>query len=182
MSRITDNAVKKKLVGHCLVNCQLVRRWLIVEGNFLAKFPCAQTSSFRLPSTFLPEKAKRPRTSIVDLLDLLDSRLHFLHNVLRQGSIAELARHLLAVGDHPIQKIDDDLPFFRVLSLHRNQQPGKAGDGYAVLPGAFVMETRKSAGIFGDEAAASVTASREAFTKLPAAFLTDPNVILFSTA
>ena len=36
------------------------------------------------------------------------------------------------------------------------------------------METRKSAGMVFTEAAASVTPSSVAFTKLPAAFLTDP--------
>ena len=42
--------------------------------------------------------------------------------------------------------------------------------GYAVFPGAFVIETRKSAGMAGADAAASVTPSSDAFTKLPAAF------------
>src|ERR1035438_7095067 len=48
--------------------------------------------------------------------------------------------------------------------------------GYDFLPGALVMETRKSAGIsLAVPAAASVTEARSALTKLPAAFLTSPD-------
>src|SRR5438309_2464643 len=46
--------------------------------------------------------------------------------------------------------------------------------GYASLPGAFVIETRKSAGIFGAEAAAAVTPSNDALTNAPVRFLTLP--------
>jgi hypothetical protein len=40
MSRIADNAVNKRfqLVVHCLVDRKLVRRLLMIEDNFLAKF------------------------------------------------------------------------------------------------------------------------------------------------
>ena len=46
--------------------------------------------------------------------------------------------------------------------------------GYAFLPGASVIETRKSSGIFGADAAAAVTPSSDAFKKTPAAFFTLP--------
>src|ERR1017187_8520919 len=47
-------------------------------------------------------------------------------------------------------------PFFGSLACTGIRSQVKLEMGYAVLPGAFVIETRKSAGIFGDEAAASV--------------------------
>jgi hypothetical protein len=47
--------------------------------------------------------------------------------------------------------------------------------GYASSPGALVIDTRKSAGIFAAaEAAAAVTDSVDAFTNLPPAFCTGP--------
>ena len=47
--------------------------------------------------------------------------------------------------------------------------------GYTPLPGAFVIETRKSGGIFpAASAAAAVTDETDAFTNSPAVFWTDP--------
>src|SRR5215470_11648294 len=54
--------------------------------------------------------------------------------------------------------------------------------GYASLPGALVMETRKSSGMSFTEAAAAVTDSRLAFTKEPVAFCTLPYGILLERA
>src|SRR5258708_31895972 len=51
--------------------------------------------------------------------------------------------------------------------------------GYASFPGAFVIDTRKSAGIFGAEAAAALTPSSDAFWKAPAEFRTLPYGMLF---
>src|SRR5947209_3502327 len=54
--------------------------------------------------------------------------------------------------------------------------------GYASFPGALVMDTRKSAGIFGADPAAAVTPSSEAFKNVPAELRTLPYGILFCTA
>src|SRR5271169_2351988 len=55
--------------------------------------------------------------------------------------------------------------------------------GYAFLPGAFVMDTRKSSGmVFAASAAAAVTLATLAFTKAPEEFFTVPYDILFWTA
>ena len=55
--------------------------------------------------------------------------------------------------------------------------------GYAPLPAAFVMDTRKSSGMLAAAAAAAaVTLARSAVTNSPAAFLTEPYAILFCTA
>src|SRR5579863_2352665 len=52
--------------------------------------------------------------------------------------------------------------------------------GYAFLPGALVMDTRKSSGIvFAASAAAAVTLATLAFTKTPEEFFTRPYAILF---
>src|ERR1035441_614019 len=92
------------------------------------------------------------------------------------GSGAELSWLVIFCPSLTIQSRKSAMifPFFGSLAWTGIKSQVKLEMGYAVLPGAFVIETRKSAGIFGDEAAASVTASSEAFTKLPAAFLIDP--------
>jgi hypothetical protein len=84
-------------------------------GAICAKF----FLSFRHSSP--PRQAKCPRRAIAALVDLLDRRLHFFRHAIRQRRVAELAGHLLTVGDHPVQKIGNDLPFLRVLSRRRNQ-------------------------------------------------------------
>ena len=81
----------------------------------------AQSSFFSFRHTSPPRQAKRPRRAMAALVDLLDRRLHFFHHAIRQRRVAELACHLLTVGDHPVQKIGNDLPFLRVLSRRRNQ-------------------------------------------------------------
>jgi hypothetical protein len=81
----------------------------------------AQSSFFSFRHTSPPRQAKRPRRALAALVDLLDRRLHFFHHAIRQRRVAELACHLLTVGDHPVQKIGNDLPFLRVLSRRRNQ-------------------------------------------------------------
>src|ERR1039457_7199480 len=54
--------------------------------------------------------------------------------------------------------------------------------GYASFPGAFVMDTRKSAGIFGSEVAAAVTPSNGTFTETPNKFRMLPYGMLFCIA
>ena len=81
---------------------------------------CAKFFLF-LPAYFSSPAAKRPRRTLAALVDLLDRRLHFFHHAIRQRGVAELVRHLLTVGYHPVQKIGNDLPFLRVLSRRRNQ-------------------------------------------------------------
>jgi hypothetical protein len=81
----------------------------------------AQSSFFSFRHTSPPRQAKCPRRAIAALVDLLDRHLHFFRHAIRQRRVAELACHLLTVGDHPVQKIGNDLPFLRVLSRRRNQ-------------------------------------------------------------
>ena len=55
--------------------------------------------------------------------------------------------------------------------------------GYAPAPGALVIDTRKSAGMFAAApAAAAVTDCSDARTNSPLAFCTDPKLILFCSA
>ena len=55
--------------------------------------------------------------------------------------------------------------------------------GYASAPGAFVIETRKSGGMFAAApAAAAVTLETDGTTKAPVLFCTAPTEILFCSA
>ena len=54
------------------------------------------------------------------LMNLLNRDLHFFRYALGQGCVAELGRHLLAVSDHPIQKIGEDFTLLRIFGLYWN--------------------------------------------------------------
>src|SRR6516164_7028188 len=65
------------------------------------------------------------------------------------------------------------LPLFLSAGLVGISSQVKLAIGYAVFPGGFVIDTRKSGGIF-TPAAAAVVLSRLAFTNCPDEFLTLP--------
>src|SRR5579863_2208498 len=75
----------------------------------------------------------RGRCTASRLPDLFDRLFHLPGHVLRKRSVSESIRHFLAVSDHPIQEVGEDLSFRRIFGLSRDQQPGKARDRIGVL-------------------------------------------------
>ena len=122
-------AIAQSLPNHI---CGLLRVEVCVadDPSFPASDPNqytkrAGTQWFRAARTALSAAAHFPRGEKLwtlfhsQLVDLLDGRFYFLHYALRERRVAELTRHLLTVGYHPVQKISDDLPLLRVLGWRR---------------------------------------------------------------
>ena len=89
----------------------------------------------------------------------------------------------LAVVNSPPQKIDQRLSFGRISLILVDENVGVTRDRIRLRTSAFVIDTRRSSGVFAAEAeAAAVTASIEGSIKFPLAFLMWATGSLFCTA
>src|SRR5580658_5353948 len=96
---------------------------------------------YTLPKTLQSDPAWSPAGSgaLSDaenayLLDQRNLLLFFGDYILRQRSVAQRLRVLLAVFQHPMQECDDRLLLALVFDLRWYQQPGEGGDGVSLFP------------------------------------------------
>ncbi len=93
----------------------------------------------------------------------------------RGAARTQLGAILLAVGERPFHEVDHRFRLRLVLGVFVSSSHVNEEIGYTPLPGALVIETRKSAGIWlAADVAAAVTDSTEALLNSPAMFWTDP--------
>src|SRR5580704_1501927 len=85
-----------------------------------------------LPSD-APERIANGAHFWIVLLDHLDRLFFLLDNPLRQRRVRESSRHLLPVGHHPTQKVDENLSLRSIFRLLRDQQPGETGNRISIL-------------------------------------------------
>src|SRR5581483_5306706 len=121
-----------------------------------------------------------PRTLSHEVLILASAAISSLTTSAGSGAYPRSAQYFWPSVNAHLTK--STIVFAIALSFGFSYSSSHVNDeiGYTPLPGAFVIDTRKSAGIcFTASAAAAVTDSTDAFTSSPAAFLTVPYLILF---